>query len=310
MKKKITDFRGVLLSRFQTRKTKAQKDGFIAFVKEKSERLGWSCSVEECANLLRIRNIVVGDPERAKVVFTAHYDTQPECLFPNLVFPMSRIKTLLAQMPMIALMVGLSLGAGALLRAGTGARVAMPLGFLAVYWALFMLMFFGPANRHTANDNTSGILALLMLMEQLPKEKRGDAAFLFFDHEEQGKIGSKRYFKAHEAAMKDKLIINYDCIGDGDHILFVEPKEPAAGLEERLRRAFPAKGGITPVFTAGKKARYNSDQMSFPCGVGVAALHEGRFGLFLPRIHTRRDTVCEPENLDYIVRCSQNLLQE
>lgn len=310
MKKKITDYRGVLLGRFQTRKTKAQKDGFIAFVKEESERLGWNCSVEECANVFKSRNIVVGDPEKAKVVFTAHYDTQPECLFPNLVFPMSRAKTLLAQMPMIALMVGLSLGAGALLRARTGLNVAMSLGFLLVYWVLLALMFFGPANRHTANDNTSGTSALLMLMERLPKDARKGAAFLFFDNEEQGKIGSKRYFKMHEAAMKGKLIVNYDCIGDGDHILLLQPKEAPAGLEDKLRRAFPAKGSITPVLTAAKKARYNSDQMSFPRGVGVAALHQGRFGLFLPRIHTRRDTVCEQKNLDYIVRCSEKLLQE
>ena len=309
-RKQKTDYRGILLSRYQTRKTRAQKDAFIAFVKDEAKKLGWDCKAEKGANRFKSRNIAVGDPEKAKVVFTAHYDTQPECLFPNLVFPMSRLKTLLAQTPMILLMVGVSLGLGALLRAWTGANIAMPIVFLIVYFGLFALVFFGPANRHTANDNTSGTAALLTLMEALPTEQRGDAAFLFFDNEEQGKLGSKRYFKMHEAAMKDKLIVNYDCIGDGDHILFVQPKEPLAGLEDMLRRAFPARDGMIPVFTDAKKARYNSDQMSFPRGVGVAALHEGRFGLYLPRIHTRRDTVCEQKNLDYVVACSQNLLHE
>lgn len=43
-----------------------------------------------------------------------------------------------------------------------------------------------------------------------------------------------------------------------------------------------------------------SDQMRFPCSAAAIALKKKRFlGLYLDRIHTKRDTVFQEENIFY-----------
>ena len=48
---------------------------------------------------------------------------------------------------------------------------------------------------------------------------------------------------------------------------------------------------------------YPSDQKNFPLGVGICALRKGKLGLYMSRIHTRRDTVLEETNV-YILRAA------
>ena len=47
-------------------------------------------------------------------------------------------------------------------------------------------------------------------------------------------------------------------------------------------------------------ALYPSDQRKFPLGVGVAAMHKSWFGYWMGRIHTARDTVFMPENIELL----------
>ena len=71
-----------ILEKYQVRKTNAQKTAFIAYMQEKYPRL----HVEE-GGFPRCRNLVVGDPAWAKMVFCAHYDTCAVMPFPNLITP-------------------------------------------------------------------------------------------------------------------------------------------------------------------------------------------------------------------------------
>lgn len=55
-------------------------------------------------------------------------------------------------------------------------------------------------------------------------------------------------------------------------------------------------------------ALYPSDQTRFPRAVGVAAMHTARFiGFYLSRIHTKRDTVLQEENLQLLLDGSLRL---
>ena len=47
-------------------------------------------------------------------------------------------------------------------------------------------------------------------------------------------------------------------------------------------------------------AFYPSDQMNFPYGVGICALHKGKLGLYLSRIHTPKDTILEETNVNIL----------
>lgn len=76
-----------ILENFQTRKTKVQKTQFINFLVSELDKNGIHANFEESGSLIKSCNIVVGDVSKAKVIFTAHYDTAPKLPFPNFITP-------------------------------------------------------------------------------------------------------------------------------------------------------------------------------------------------------------------------------
>ncbi|QQK07461.1 M28 family peptidase [Miniphocaeibacter halophilus] len=81
------------------------------------------------------------------------------------------------------------------------------------YWAMFIpdiiliafliQMTYGIANKHTVNDNTSGVATLLWIMEDLPETDRDKVCF---DQEEVGLIGSDNFKKKYKKIVKHKLL--------------------------------------------------------------------------------------------------------
>lgn len=299
-----------LLEKYQVRRTTQQKDAFLAFAQEKCKERGFESRIEELKGSRTSKNLIAGDPEKAKIIFTAHYDTCSEMPLPNLVFPKNMPLTLLVQMPLVLVMLGLGLGAGLLLWHVTGNEKMYALGFLTVYFGLFSLMFFGPANKHTANDNTSGTAALFQIMERLPEDQKEKAAFIFFDNEEYGKIGSKQYAKAHPEIKKEKWILNLDCIGDGEYMMIVAPKKAEEEMKGLLEDVFRDEKGLTAIHCSAKNTHYNSDQLSFKKGMAIAACRKNKLGYHIPRIHTRRDILCDQGNLDYICRGAVKIVEK
>ena len=196
-----------ILQNWQVRKTKAQKLAFIEMMQSRLPGL----RVEE-GGFPRCRNLVLGDPETAKVVFTAHYDTCARLPFPNFITPKNFLLylgyNLLILLPFFALMALLT-------------RLLVPaldvLGFQLSLWIPCLLMIYlfilGPANPHTVNDNTSGVLTLVEIIRSLSEEERSQLCFVFFDHEESGLFGSASFKSKHKKQMKDKLLVNFDCVG-------------------------------------------------------------------------------------------------
>ena len=297
----------MLLTRYQVRRNARQKAAFFQYASAISHSAGYPCRVEELKSGLTCRNIIAGDPEKARVIFTAHYDTCAQMLLPNLIYPQSRGKTVLAQMPLILICVLAALLFGALAERFLGRTAGVAAAYI-VYLSLFGLNFFGPANPHTANDNTSGVAALLEIMTALSGDQ--NAAFIFFDQEEMGKVGSKAYAKAHPGLTQGKVLLNLDCVGHGDDFLVIQPKNSDAALDRLLRAAFPDENGKRAIHYSARNTNYNSDQKSFENGAAVAACRNGRWGFHVPRIHTRQDTVCEQSNLDYVRACSLRLMNE
>jgi len=289
-----------ILERYQIRKSKKQKTAFIQFVTEFAQEHGYPLQIEKGNGG---RNIVVGDPETAKVVYTAHYDTCAVMPFPNFITPKSIglyvLYQLLIVVGFLVVAFGIGFGFGALAAVtGIPAELASVVAS-AAYWVLLILLIAGPANKHTVNDNTSGVITLMEIMAALPQEQRDMAAFVFFDLEEVGLFGSAAFASKHKKAMQQKLLINFDCVSDGETVLFVL-KKGAAAYGERLEQAFPSNENVR-VEVASKGVIYPSDQANFPVGVGVAALKTSKSGiLYMDRIHTKRDTVCREENIEFL----------
>ena len=134
------------------------------------------------------------------------------------------------------------------------------------------------------------------------------ASFILFDNEEKGKKGSKAYYKDHKDEMKDRLLVNFDCVGNGEHIIFIAMKEAEHHvLYEKLHRSFSAENGLSTYFYPMKGSESNSDYKNFPCGVGCMVCRRSKLGVFYtPYLHTPKDTVADDQNISFLVEGMKN----
>lgn len=302
----MTEISKIILEEYQVRKTKKQKLRFIEFMKSHYPSL-----VVEEGGLVHNRNHVVGDVDKAKVIFSAHYDTCARLPFPNIIMPknifLSLLYSVLICLPFLAVMF--------LVRWLLGFLTDDPFithycGFLVSFLTMVFVLFLGVPNRHTANDNTSGVVTLCELMKTLTLDEREKCAFVFFDNEENGLLGSSFFRKSHKKQMDVKLLINFDCVGDGDNILIVMSKFAHERYGEIVSDKLCAKESKRVWVEKSSKAYYPSDQAGFPFGVGVAALKGKKAStLYLNRIHTDKDTVCDERNIRFVTEGFADLLR-
>lgn len=277
-----------------------QKQAFRDAVQGYAERLGYRYNIEK--GTLGCCNIVIGDPERSEYLVTAHYDTCARMWLPNMVTPCNHFVYLAYQFLLVGIYLVLSVAAGLLLGLLLGGAFASGVA-LAVYWLLLLLMMVGPANPSNVNDNTSGVITLLEIARTLPENQRHKVCFVLFDLEEVGLIGSASYRKKHRKATNRQLVLNMDCVGDGDH-LRIFPTKKLRRDRKKLISLYKACGSF------GKKNLlvhekgmyiYPSDQVNFPYGAAIAAFHKGKhLGLYYSRIHTPKDTVLDLTSINIL----------
>ncbi|MEL7609240.1 MAG: M28 family peptidase [Bacillota bacterium] len=299
-----------IIERHGIRFRKDQKQAFFNALRDGLEPLGLEPRQSADRMLLKNHNIVVGDPEKAELLFTAHYDTPPRMRVPaNIILPRSLLLSLLYQLAWVLAIFALSFAATA--ATGLSPFWAMELG-LVLFIALAVFLFMGGANKNNRNDNTSGVATLTELMAALPERLRHRAAFVFFDHEEFGLLGSSAFAGRHGKKLSGKIVVNIDCVGDGDEILFFPSKAARAdqGFIERLNASLCPQQGKKLGVASEKGWFFPSDQMSFRLGVGVGAFRRSKaFGLYMNRIHTARDTVLDENNLQAVVQTLAALLE-
>ena len=284
-----------ILEKYQIRKTKKQKTAFIEFMrahypdlKVEDDALGYS------------RNIVIGNPDTAKAVFGAHYDTQAVMPFPNFIMPKSILVSILYGCLIAIPIFALSVLIGELMAVIINDESMQSLFSFLFCWFLLFLMVAGPANKHTVNDNTSGVITLIEMMSSMTEEQRAQSCFVFFDNEEKGLFGSSTFNKEHKETMKEKLLINFDCVSDGDYLMLIQNKR-AIEHEEKLKAAFADVSDKTVLIEGEKGTYYPSDQKSFKKNIGVAAFKKSKLGLYMDRIHTPIDTVMDERNIEVLV---------
>ena len=287
-----------VLHQFPVRKTKAQKETFRAAVRQYVSELGYGVQEEEGS--FGCRNLVIGDPQKAKYLVTAHYDTCARMLIPNLITPCNLFWFLLYQILLVMLLM-IPMLLGAVLGGAMQTPLIFWLGYV-LFWINLAMLLVGPANPSNANDNTSGVVTLLEIARTMPENQRDKVCFVLFDLEEAGLIGSAAYRKTHRKETDRQIVLNLDCVGDGDELLMFLTKRMKKD-RRKLASLYKACGYF------GKKSLlvwekgfsiYPSDQMQFPWGVGICALRKSRFGLYMGRIHTPRDTVLEPTNVNIL----------
>ena len=122
--------------------------------------------------------MVAGDPDTAKVIFSAHYDTCAVLPIPNFITPRNMFFYICYQLLMIAPLFLVIAAAEAVLLAVIVKLQSPELLLLMPVTSIALCAFFvwwiidGPANKHTANDNTSGVITLLEAALSMPDEDR------------------------------------------------------------------------------------------------------------------------------------------
>lgn len=292
-----------IIREYMVRKTGKQKKAFRDMLIGELNAQGVDAREEKGNDLFRSVNVVAGDPDNAHMIFGAHYDTCPRLPFPNFITPRNIWAFIAYQIGMVAVIVAVFVVLVALILKPLEAvsEIAAYIVWLICYFGLLALMMKGPANPKTYNDNTSGVVGLVELMAKMPADVRERCAFVFFDNEEVGVLGSAAFRKLHPACAKETPMVNLDCIGDGDHLMLSASKgfRGDAALYEALKAAFADKGSVMHV--EAEKTIYPSDQAGFKVALAIAALKKMKvIGYYMDRIHTPKDTILREDNVERI----------
>ncbi len=285
----------------QVRKNKKQKTKFIEYTTTKAKEMGWQVEVEK--GIFGLRNIIVGNPNSAKVIYTAHYDTCAKLPIPNFLTPKNLFIYILYNIAIVLAFLIIAFGLGfsiEYISISLGLPEKIASKFVGITCLiLYILMLYGPANKHTANDNTSGVVTLFSLMKNIPEGQKDKVAIIFFDLEEAGLIGSTYFASKHRNIKNNTLVLNFDCVSDGKTMMILA-KNQAKKYNDILKEAFESNDEIT--VDVVNKAIYPSDQKNFNNGVGIASFNKTKGGmLYMNKIHTKKDTVFQKENIEFLV---------
>ena len=95
-----------ILEKYQVRKSRKQKRNFQELLKGFAEEKGYEMKIEKGS--LCAENIVFGNTETAKVIYTAHYDTCAVMPLPNFITPKNQLFYWLYQFVLVFLIFAFS----------------------------------------------------------------------------------------------------------------------------------------------------------------------------------------------------------
>ena len=300
-----------ILQDYQVRKSNKQKTEFIEYIKNRLAASGYDAEKDitvetKGKGAFMSRNIVVGNPETAKVCITAHYDTCAVLPFPNLMAPTNPVLFLGYQIVVAIILIVFAGLVAYPFHLAFHHPLITYYGFLGGMLLMLYQVMLGYRNKHTANDNTSGVIAITKILENLPKEHRSKVCVVYFDNEEKGLFGSAFFAKKHKKTMKDKLLINLDCVGDGDNMVSMAKRKAREDADYQLlveaMQGNEADYDGVYLCRKMKPMMFPSDQSNFEKGIGICSVRKSPIGRYVARIHTPLDTRCRAENIEYLTK--------
>jgi len=314
----------VLLHEHGARMTRKHKSMFREFIAELSNSLGYKSKIEDC---FLAKNVVVGDPKTAEIVLTAHYDTPPN-------------------MPFDAIMkqiVGLGVGTVGLMGVGMlftdyvinncsaenmsqMMNIAMAFNLVPLLSAVgftgmgaYTFGLAGGENKKNYDDNTSGVLTLISLMnyyKDLPDEEKKKIAFVFFDNEEKGLVGSLCYRARHSLAQYKKVrnqnFINFDCVGVGKRVNLFYTGNAIKPLVKSVAESFESKVDEGYSLNLSKSSMNSmSDHISFVGTRGnVMILCDEESDKVTNHIHSKKDSKLVLDNIGVVSKMSAETINK
>lgn len=287
-----------IINLFPVRKNDKDKSKFRDYVLEKANQFGFEGKVETLDK--KHNNILIGSLEEAEVIYTAHYDTPATSLFPNIMIPVNKVISYMYHFGVPLLYALSSLGVAYLLQCIFNFDITILMViYLILYFTLFYLATRAFENKNNYNDNTSGIAALLEMMSLTKSNK---VAFIFFDNEEKGLLGSKAFNKHHKELLSNKLIINLDCVGFGNEIIITEKDDAIkSDVYQKIKKNLVNSSKYSFNFYPYKKTMLNSDNKNFKISIGIVTCKKAKIVKFYTsKIHTNKDIEVNVDNISYL----------
>ena len=257
------------------------------------------------------KNIVIGNPETAEYIITAHYDTPPR--LPKF-FVKHMLFHSLISLPLMFLGFNFLLSQIFLF-------FNLPMKFINVVFPLinylicgglvgYALGLLGNANKKNYNDNSSGILGLLNLMEKYKSDElKNKICFVLTDNEEKGLLGALYYSRKHKKALKAQTIINLDCIGNGDQFNLYycgkNESEILKGIKESKQEKYKfksIKSGTLSMSDHIAFRKYNH--------VCLLSVEQKNNKSLYSQIHSINDNNINENNIDFVVSTLNDVMQK
>ncbi|MCL2212653.1 MAG: M28 family metallopeptidase [Oscillospiraceae bacterium] len=303
-KKPFTTFAESLFAFHRTRMFRKEKDRFLSHCTAEFEKLGYeNIAIKEAKNDLGMtsKNLMVGAPD-AEVLITAHYDTPGRNGFLMFLNPLLGIfigvhlSLLLVYAPIFAFQIFSPTFVESLLLN----FVLLIINIACIFISIAIFASFFIKNPNNYNDNTSGVIGVYKLAELIADnpELKSRCAFVLFDHEELGLLGSRAFAKWRKKQHPDKfggLVINLDCVGTGN-ILTVMTKAKHDSWH-KIAEFMGNQGYDVKKIRGGLSA--TSDHAPFPNGISLLFQKRSLLGpLYIPRIHSRKDKICDLDKIE------------
>ena len=299
----MSDFASRIERDYPVRRKAQEKERFRIWLVATLREMGYPVALQSSESALqsggRVTNVVVGDPERAKLILTAHYDTPLRELLPPLICPTRPVTYVLYQAltPVLALAVSF-LAAFALTFPFNAPFWTLPV-FLVLLIACLAYLKLGPSETNNLNDSTSGVAALLETAARLTPRYRGNVCFVFFDCGAQANQGAKAFRKKYPVT-RERSVIHLDCVGDGDEVLFLPSKYSRwnGELLDFINESFADIGkpeSKTVLLKTDGLVYYPSDNRAFRYSTAVCAVK--RMAGFGRCIMPRKASALDEENI-------------
>ena len=175
---------------YPVRRKAQEKENMRTYLMGQLRALGYDAKLNDCGKAV---NVIAGDPERASILYAAHYDTPLREPLPAILCPTRPVTYLLYQAltPVLALVLCFAVSLGVTFALSLP-NLTLPLFLVLLIGALAYLKY-GPSEKNNVNANTSGVAALLRTAEQLTPRYRNDVCFLFLDGGNDNMRGAKGF---------------------------------------------------------------------------------------------------------------------
>ena len=265
-----------ILRDYPVRRKPEEKEKFRLWLMGALKELGYHAALQSRETALRVgghvTNVVAGDPETAKLIFVARYDTPLRSLLPPLIMPTRPVTAALYQaLTPACVLLGSFVASFALTFAVDAPNATLPL-FLVLLVASLLYLRFGPSEANNRNDNTSGVAALLETAAALTPRYRGEVAFAFLDGCFGGMSGAKS-FRARYPSAKEKTVVNLNCVATGDELVILPSRYSRwneAALDAILD-SFDGEGSKTVFLKTDGLTYYPSDNRAFRYSFAIFA---------------------------------------